>query len=306
MSQSRRRRRAIQRPELDALIEQFRTADVLGLPSVQAMREALDEISRFHPVGPDIKCEPLTIGGIQAEWVRAPGASGEKVILYFHGGGYVIGSINSHRNLVANLSRSSGMSVLLLGYRLAPEAPFPAAVEDACAAYRWLLREGVKPEKIVLGGDSAGGGLAIAALVALRDVGERLPAAGICTSPWTDLEASGESYTTRAAQDPMCHQRGILRLAEIYLAGQNPRSPLASPLYADLRGLPPLLIHVGEAETLYDDSDRIAERAREAGVNVTLKEWKDMPHVFALFAPDFPESRQSVEELGRFAASHAA
>jgi epsilon-lactone hydrolase len=177
--------------------------------------------------------------------VRAPSASAQKVILYFHGGGYVIGSINSHRHLVSELSRASGMSALLLGYRLAPEAPFPAALEDACAAYRWLLVEGIRPEKIMLGGDSADCGLAIATLVALRDAGEALPAAAICISPWTDLEAIGESYTTRAANDPMCHRPGILRLAEICLAGRNPRTPLASSLYGDLRRLPPLTIHVG-------------------------------------------------------------
>lgn len=292
------------RPEVQALIEQLRAADVLALPSVMAMRAAIEEIGRLHPVPDDVAREAVTIGSTNAEWIKTPGASAENVLLYFHGGGYVIGSVNSHRELIARLSRATGLSALALDYRRAPEHPFPDAVEDATAAYRWLLASGVRSNRIVIGGDSAGGGLVIASLVSLRDSGQELPACGFCISPWVDLEAIGESYIARAMMDPMCHREGILNLAKTYLAGQDPRTPLASPLHANLRGLPPLLIHVGEAETLYDDSASITARARKEGVEVVLKEWKDMPHVFQLFAPSFLESKQSLEEIGSFVATH--
>jgi acetyl esterase/lipase len=255
-------------------------------------------------VDADIECRPISAGGVAAEWLAAPGAREDEVVLYFHGGGYVIGSIDTHRALVGRISRASAMTALILGYRLAPEHPFPAALEDATAAYRWLLSTGIRPEKIVLAGDSAGGGLAIATLVALREGGVPLPAAAVCISPWTDLEVSGESMTSRAAIDPMCHKQGISRLAEIYLAGRDPRSPLASPLNADLTGLPPLLVHVGEAETLYDDSSRIVERAKRANVDVTFKEWKEMIHVFPLFVPGIAESRKVIEDIAAFARAH--
>jgi acetyl esterase/lipase len=292
------------RREVEDLVEQFRVANVLALPSLSDMRAALNNIGRQHPVPNDVVCQLVRIGNINAEWVKAPGASEEKVLLYFHGGGYVIGSLNSHRELIARLSRASGLSALAVDYRLAPEHPFPAAVDAAIAAYKWLLASGIEPNRIVIGGDSAGGGLAIATLVSLRDAVEDLPACVVCISPWVDLEASGKSYTLRATIDPMCHKQEILNLAKTYLAGQDPRAPLASPLYANLRGLPPFLIHVGEAETLYDDSARIADRATEAGVEVVLKEWKDMPHVFQLFAPSFPETEQSIAEIAEFIGTH--
>jgi epsilon-lactone hydrolase len=292
------------RPDVEDLIEQFRIANVLALPSVNDMRAALDNIGRQRPVPNDVVCQLVRIGNINAEWIKAPGASDQKVLLYFHGGGYVIGSLNSHRELVARLSRATGLSAFALDYRLAPEHPFPAAIDDAIAAYKWLLVSGVNPNGIVIGGDSAGGGLAIATLVHLRDAREALPACGICISPWVDLEASGESYTLRDAIDPMCHKQEILNPAKTYLAGHDPRAPLASPLHADLQGLPPLLIHVGEAETLYDDSARITDRAKKAGVKVVLKEWKDMPHVFQLFAPGFPETKQSIAEIAEFIRKH--
>lgn len=292
------------RLEVEALIDQFRAVDILSLPSVAAMREAIGGIALTNPVPKDITCEEVAIGSVKAEWVKAPGVSAEKVMLYFHGGGYVIGSLNSHRELVARLSRASGISALALEYGRAPERPFPTAVKDATAAYRWLVARGFDPSRIAIAGDSAGGGLAIAALVALRDAGDPLPACGVCMSPWVDLEATGDSYVTRAKRDPLCNRKGILNLAKLYLAGHDPRLPLAAPLHADLRNLPPLLIHVGEAETLYDDAVRIAKRAQEAGVAVVLQDWQDMPHVFQLFAPGFEESNQSVEEIGGFIAAH--
>jgi acetyl esterase/lipase len=190
--------------------------------------------------------------------------------------------------------------VLLIDYRLAPEHPHPAAVEDAVAAYRFLLQQGISPKRIALAGDSAGGGLVVATLVALRDAGEKLPAAGVSLSPWIDLECLGESMKTKAALDPMVQKEGVLQLAALYLGGKSPRTPLAAPLYADLSGLPPLLIQVGTAETLLDDASRLAERARKAGVNVTYDPWEGMIHVWQLFAPMLDEGKQAIDKLGAF------
>jgi acetyl esterase/lipase len=227
-------------------------------------------------------------------------------MLYLHGGGYVVGSIATHLGLAGRLSRAAAARVLLLNYRLAPEHPFPAAVEDATAAYRWLLGTGVKPGRIAIAGDSAGGGLTVATLVALRDAGEPLPAAGVCQSPWIDLEGAGESVTTKAHVDPLVHKDMLLKMASWYLAGANPRTPLAAPLYADLQGLPPLLVQVGTAEILLDDATRLADRARAAGVAVTLEPWEGMIHVWQLFASILPEGQQAIDRIGAFVRQHAA
>jgi acetyl esterase/lipase len=237
---------------------------------------------------------------VPAAWVVAPGAETGRVLLYLHGGGYVVGSINTHRDLAGRLSRAAAARVLLIDYRLAPEYPHPAAVEDATAAYRWLLRHGATPAHTVIAGDSAGGGLTVATLVALRDAGEALPAAGVCISPWVDLEGIGESMTTKASVDPIVQHQGLVWFADLYLGGANPRTPLAAPLYADLHGLPPLLIHVGAAETLLDDATRLAERAKTAGVDVTLEVWEEMIHVWHLFAAMLPEGQQAIERLGAY------
>jgi acetyl esterase/lipase len=198
------------------------------------------------------------------------------------------------------VSRAAAARVLLVDYRLAPEYPHPAAVQDATAAYRWLLAQGCKPGRLAIAGDSAGGGLTVATLVALRDAGTPLPAAGVCLSPWVDLEGVGESMRAKADLDPMVYHDGLLQMAALYLNGLDPRTPLAAPLYADLRGLPPLLIQVGTAETLLDDSVRLAARAREADVDVTLEPWDDMIHVFQAFAGVLPEGQQAVDRIGEF------
>ena len=179
-------------------------------------------------------------------------------------------------------------------------------MDDAVAAYRWLLAQGISPGNIAVAGDSAGGGLAIATLLALRDAGEPLPAAGIGISPWVDMEGTGESMTTRAAVDPVVQKEGLLGMAKLYLGDADPKNPLAAPLHADLAGLPPLLLQVGDAETLLDDSTRLAERARAAGVDVTLKVWDEMPHVWHLFAPILPEGRQAIDEIGSFFQARTA
>lgn len=238
-------------------------------------------------------------GGSPAGWVIPAGGDSGAVIYYLHGGAYTFGAMTTYRDLLGFLVRRTRARALWLDYRLAPECPFPAAVDDALAGYRWLLEQGVPPERIVFAGDSAGGGLALATLLAARAAGLALPAGATLLSPWTDL--TGESSTThsRAAVDPMLRGAGIAAGGRIYLAGADPHEPLASPLFADLRGLPPLLIHVGDAEVLLDDSRSLAKRARAAGVEVTLHIWPGMFHVFPVFPSLLPESRAAAEEMAR-------
>jgi acetyl esterase/lipase len=289
--------------QLQAIIQQLKANPLLEQPEIEAVRAGFEQMAALFPVPADVKCEPVTAGAVKAEWVTAPGAASDRVILHLHGGGYVIGSINTHRALAAGLSRAAKARVLLIGYRLAPEHPHPAAVEDATAAYRWLLAQGLSPKRVAIAGDSAGGGLTIATLVALRDAGEKLPAAGVCLSPWVDLEGIGDSMRTKAELDPMVKKDGLVQLATLYLGGKHPRTPLAAPLYADLSGLPPLLILVGTSETLLDDASRIAERARKAGVAVTYEPAEGMIHVWQLFASMLDEGQQSIERIGEYVRS---
>lgn len=250
---------------------------------------------------PDLRVETIDAGGVKAERITPPGADPERVIQYLHGGGYVIGSPNTHRSLAGELARAAGTSALVLDYRLAPENPYPAAVEDSVTAYRWLLASGHAPENIVLGGDSAGGGLVVATLLALKERNVPMPAAGICISPWCDMTGSGESVTARAALDPMTSADLLGRMAAHYLNGIDPRTPGVSPIFGDLKGLPPLLIQVGEREILFSDSETLAKRAEAAGVDVTLEEWKDMVHVWHAFHPFLTEGRDAIEKAGAFA-----
>ena len=285
-------------PEHQMLVDLLRAQPVIA-PSVAEMRANLEAMAQSFTLPADVRCEKVSADGVPAEWVSAPGASADRAVLYLHGGGYVIGSINTHRELAARISRTSGARVLVLDYRLAPENPFPAAVEDATKAYRWILARGIAAQKVVVAGDSAGGGLTIATLVALRDQKTALPAGGVCISPWTDLEGTGESIAAKAAEDPMVKNDGLVAFARHYLNGQDPRSPLAAPLYADLSGLPPLYILVGTAEILLDDASRVAERARKAGVSVTYEPWDGLVHVFPLF-PQIPEAKQATDKIGAF------
>lgn len=294
-------------PQLETVIQMLQSA--LGGPppaSIQEFRATFDGMGAAFPVASDVKCTPVSAGGVPAEWIVAPGAADDKVVLYLHGGGYVIGSIDSHRDMMARLSRASGAKVLGLNYRLAPENPHPAAVEDALAAYRWLVANGTKPNRIVIGGDSAGGGLTLATLVALRDAKEPLPAAAVCLSPWTDMEGSGASMTTKAAVDPLVVPGMLQNMVNMYMAGQDLRMPLASPVHADFKGLPPLLIQVGGRECLLDDSTRVAERAKAAGVNVSLDVWEEMIHVWHLFSGVLPEGQQAIEKIGQFVRDRTA
>lgn len=285
-------------PQLQQTLDMFKEmgAKMAEAKDINAMRAIMIEA----PAPAGVTCTPVEAGGVSAEWSVADGADQDKVILYVHGGGYVMGSAGSHRDMTGRLSQASGARVLSLNYRLAPEHPFPAPVDDAVAAYRWLLAQGISASKIAIAGDSAGGGLALAALLAIRDAGEPVPAAGIGISPWVDMEGTGESMTTRAAVDPVVQKEGLLGMAKLYLGGADPKNPLAAPLHGNLAGLPPLLIQVGDSETLLDDATRITERARKAGVGVTLKVWDEMPHVWHLFAPILPEGQQAIEEIGAF------
>lgn len=289
--------------ELEKVLEIIRSQPVPEEPpTIQEMRDGMEAAPQF-PLDEDVRCETADAAGIPGEWISTPESEEGRVLYYLHGGGYVMGSVNTHRVMISRLARATKARALAINYRLAPENPFPTAVKDATAAYRWLLAT-TNPKKVVIAGDSAGGGLTVATLLALRDAGDQLPAAGVCISPWVDLEGLGESMTTRAGVDPMVGKDGIVELGKTYLGGEDPRSPLAAPIYADLKGLPPLLIQVGTAETLLDDSTRLAERAKEAGVDVTLEPWDDMIHVWHSFAPMLPEGQQAIDRIGEFVRKH--
>lgn len=244
--------------------------------------------------------EPVSAGGVPAEWVRASNAAADRVVMHLHGGGYTKCSCNTARLTAAQISAASGCSVLVVDYRLAPEHPFPDALHDAVAAYRWLLEQGFEPGQVVVLGDSAGGGLALSALVTLVAEGDRLPRAAVLLSPWTDLSGSGESMTTRVDVDPWMTVHECRSSAEMYAAGEDLTHPLISPLFADLRGLPPLLVQVGTDEILLDDSLRLAGKAEKAGVQVTLDVWEGMWHVWHYFAPQLPEGVQAIARVGEF------
>ena len=276
----------------------------LDAMTIVERRAAMGRATSVPPVGTTV--EPADAGGVPAEWLAAAGVAGRRVLMYLHGGAYQVGSPATLRHLKALLSAAARARVLSVGYRLAPEHPFPAAVEDALTVYRWLLAGGTDPAAIVIAGDSAGGGLTLATLVAARDAGEPLPAAAAVISPWTDLALTSESLRTRAAVDVMLKPAGIAETAEVYLAGADPRHPYASPLYADLRGLPPILIHVGDAEVILDDSTRFAARARAAGVDVTLEIWDEMPHVWHAFAGVLPEADQAIASIGAWLSERYA
>lgn len=263
-------------------------------------RKDIDARGLAYGIAADVSVEKTDAGGVAAEWTATPGAARNAAILYVHGGGYVIGSLDSHRHMVAELGRAANCVALALDYRLAPEHPFPAAVDDAVAGYRHLLAQGFTPNRIALAGDSAGGGLVVAAMAAIREAGLAQPGCGWCLSPWIDMEATGGSMETKAASDPNVQKAGILDMARLYLNGADPRSPLAAPLYADLAGIAPLLIQVGAAETLLDDAIRLAQRAGAADVRVDLQVWPEMIHIWPIFHPELRAGKQALDEAGAF------
>ena len=270
-----------------------------GAPiTLEQRRLAMEKVA--FKVATDIARESLTMAGCAAEWLRAPGALNDHAILYLHGGGYVMGSPNTHRALGGEISRAARAAVLLLDYRLAPESAFPAAVDDAVAAFQWLLAQGFSPSHLAIAGDSAGGGLTAATLIALRDRALVLPRAAVCISPWSDLTCRNPSYLTRAAADPMVTPEMIRELAGLYLQGADPRAPLASPNFADLHGLPPLLIHVGRDEVLLDDAVNLHDKMRADGADSTLEIWDDMIHVWHAFYPLLPEGQRGIARIGAY------
>ncbi len=292
--------------ELNRLIEKIQKEfSTWGTDAtVPYMRQSWERLFTDVRERAPVKRTAVSAGGVEAEWLDAPGARADRVVLYLHGGGYVLGSVNSHRDMIARLSAAASVRALGLNYRLAPESPFPAAVDDAVAAYRWLLEQGIAPGRVAIAGDSAGGGLTAATLLAIRDRALPRPAAGVLLSPWVDLEGTGESMNGGVADDPMVRKELVAAMAPPYLAGADPKTPLASPLHADLRGLPPLLIQVGRREVLLDDSLRLAQKAQRAGVDVTLEVWPGMIHVWQIFASELEEGRDAIERIGVFVKKH--
>lgn len=289
--------------EFEQVLLMMKSRPAADTTDLAQRRAGMEAFAAMTPLPADISVTPVSANGVPAEWVAAHGA-GETAILYLHGGGYVIGSIATHRELAGRISRASGARVLVAGYRLGPEDPFPAAVDDAVACYRWLLSQGIAASNLAIAGDSAGGGLTMATSLALRDAEVELPACAVCLSPWVDLQQTGASMAERSALDPMVQKDTLDEMAALYLNGADARQPLASPLNGDLAGLPPLLIQVGTSETLYDDSVRLAERAREAGVDVALEPWDEMIHVFQIFPT--PEAQQAVDRIGEFVKARTA
>ena len=269
--------------------------------SVKNIRDGLDLMAKMVKIPKDVKCEPVDVGGVPAEWISTPGVVNHQVILYLHGGGFIAGSIATHRDLAQRISRVSKTRILLIDYRLAPEHPYPAAFEDVLTAYRWLIDvEKITPNNLIIAGDSAGGGLTVGGLIRMRDEGIPLPAAAVCLSPGIDPTGSGESFKTKVDVDPFISPEMFKFMVKNFFGDIDLETPLTSALLADLSGLPPMLIQVGTSEILLDDSVRIAEHAKAAGVDVTLDVWEDMIHVFQAFAGFAPESREAIDKIGEF------
>jgi epsilon-lactone hydrolase len=285
---------------IDAFRAQQKASAGQAPPKLDEWRAAFAPAGRLHPLPDDVRVTAVTAGGVPAHWLDAPGADPGRALLFLHGGGFELGSLRSDGELAARLGRASGMRVLLPEYRLAPEHPFPAAIDDVRAAWRWLRAgQGLSPRSLAVAGDSAGGGLAVALLVAARDAGEAMPAAAVLMSPTVDLTSSGASMTERADQDPVSTPAMLRQFAADYLAGADPRTPLASPLFASLTGLPPLLIQAGTADVLLSDAERLASAAAEAGVDVSLQVGEGLPHVYQLLLGT-PEAAEATGHIGEF------
>lgn len=279
-----------------------------GTPTLQETRDGM-EASSF-PATDAATITPVNANGVPGEWVTVPESDSNRRLLYVHGGGYVIGSALTHRRLCEGIARAGGCAVLNLDYRLAPEHPFPAAVEDAIEGLKFVQSNGPDgegaAESTFVAGDSAGGGLTLATLLAARDQGVDQPNAAIGISSWTDLAISGETIQTRADADPLITDSAMVKgMAAQYLGDADAEDPLASPLYADYAGLPPLLLQVGDAEILLSDTTRVTEKARAAGVDVVEEVWDEMFHVWHAFAPMLPEGQAAIDRIGEFINQHA-
>jgi len=295
----------VENQPLQELLAQLRSGPNRELLTVPQLRALTDKTSAQLPVPAQARWESTDADGVPAQWISSPGAAAQGALLYLHGGAYIMGSATSHRALIARLAQAAGLRALAIDYRLAPEHPCPAAVHDAQAAYTWLSAQGVPPHQIALVGNSAGGGLALALLLALRKAGQPLPACAVLISPWLDLAHTGASMRSRAAEDPVLTPTFLERTAAMYVPRRAERTfPLASPLYGQLRGLPPLLVQVGTAEVLLDDATRLAERARASDVQVDLEVWPDMIHVWHRYAARLPEAQQAINQAGAFVRRH--
>jgi epsilon-lactone hydrolase len=266
-----------------------------------ARRGRLDEIGGMWPVASDVALTPVDIDGMPGEWSTVPGSDSSRVLLFFHGGGYCSGSITSHRRMVSEAGRASAARTLAVAYRLAPEHPFPAALDDALKAWRFLRRQGIAAAHIVIGGDSAGAGLSLAVALQLRDAKEQLPACLWLVSPWTDLTMSGSTLLSKDTADPLIHTAYLRELADAYLGGAvKPQDPRVSALFASLAAMPPMLIQVGSCETLLDDAVRLARAAGEADVPVTLEIWPHMIHAWPVWNARLEPGREALSHAGRF------
>jgi epsilon-lactone hydrolase len=264
-------------------------------------RHRIDEVGSVWPAADDIDHEAVDLDGVTCEWSIAPGSDPSRVLMFFHGGGYCSGSILSHRRMVTEAGRAGGVRTLAVGYRLAPEHPFPAACQDTLAAWRRLIKDGYAARRIAVGGDSAGGGLTLALTGELKRAGEELPGCLWLASPWTDLTMSGATLTTKSAVDPLIHKEYLEELAQAYLPeGVDRKDPRVSPLFADLAGLPPTLVQVGSAETLLDDSARFAAAAGAADVRVTLEVWPQMIHAWPMWNARLEPGRRALASAGAF------
>ena len=292
--------------EFERLLKKLRTLPPTFGEDVAELRQAIDKAAEFFPIREDIVREETNAGGVPAEWLTPKTASGDGVLMYLHGGGYCMGSMTSHRHMIANIARAAGVRALSIGYRLSPEHPFPAGLDDAVTAYRWLVEEGTPPKSLVIGGDSAGGGLTLATLLKLREDGLDQPAGAVLISPWTGLTSSGDSIRTQAASDPILNPDRIGHVAQWYADAADLTLPLISPLFADLSGLPPLFVQVGSAEVLLDDSTRLAQAARDQGLDLELEVWEDMFHVWHYYADWIPEGREAIEKIAQFMSAKLA
>jgi monoterpene epsilon-lactone hydrolase len=266
-------------------------------------RERLDALGAQYSLPADVRVEAVDANGVVAEWTTTPEAKTGRAILFLHGGGYISGSLDSHRHMIAQAGREARARTLALAYRLAPEHPFPAALEDALGGYAFLLAQGFNPKNIAIAGESAGGGLAVATLTSIRDAGMSMPACAWLSSPWVDLEMAGASMSAKSTVDPLIQKSYLQELAAMYLGGVDARTPLASPIHANLSRLPPMLIQVGSAETLLDDAVRLAGVAGAADVRVTLEVWPDMIHAWHLFYQQVAAGRRALAAVGAFMRS---
>ena len=282
--------------------QMFRGIDAdADIPSLRKRWEKIAARSRSID---GLRIKYVEVAGVECEWLVPRNCGDAPVLLYLHGGAYVSGSARTHRTMVSYLAKVAGMRAILPNYRLAPEDPFPCGLDDCVAVYRQLLGEGISPENVVIAGDSAGGGMTMATLLTLREAGDPLPAAAVLISPWLDLTASGESAQTRNEQDPLFRAEEMPKAAQHYAPVELHRDPRVSPVFADVHGLPPLLIHVGDHEILLSDSTRLTQKVSEAGGSVHLKVWPEMWHVFHYFVRRMPEANRALDSMGQWLADH--